>query len=192
VKSSPGGLKASGTAIGGAWHLALAGWLETLGLSNDAIKWIPTAGAEPSLQELSSGGIELVCCSLPEADRMYRNNQVRCLGVMSEERATGYEEIPTFKELGYDWTLVGWRGFAVPNGTPPERVKVLAEAMRRVASGETKVDGKTFPQFMAQRKFNNRFRERDEFVAFLKENDAKFHAPRNVIGLGGRPADQDV
>lgn len=174
VKAKPGRLTASGTAIGGAWHLALAGWLQTLGLPNDAIKWIPTAGAEPSLQELSSGGIDLVCCSLPEADAMYRNGQVRCLGVMAEERAEGYDEIPTFKELGYDWTLVGWRGFAVPNGTPPERVAVLADAMRRVAGGETKVDGKTFPQFMHQRKFNNRFRERDEFVAFLKENDAKF------------------
>ncbi len=174
IQAKPNSLKASGTATGGAWHLALAGWLLELKQSASAVLWIPNKGAEASLQELASGGIDLVCCSLPEADRYYKNKQVRCLGVMSEETVPGFEEIPTFPSLGYTWTLIGWRGFGVPLGTPPERVQRLTDAMRRVVTGETVIEGKTFPDFMHDKGFNNRWRAGADFAQFLAENDDKF------------------
>ena len=31
--------------------------------------------------------------------------KVRCLGVMADERVAGFEEVPTFKEQGHDWSL---------------------------------------------------------------------------------------
>jgi tripartite-type tricarboxylate transporter receptor subunit TctC len=174
IKSKPGQLTASGTATGAAWHLALAGWLQQLNLDPTAVKWVPSRGADPSLQELIAGGVNFVCCSLPEADRQYRNHQVRALGVMAEERAAEFPDIPTMKELGYDWTLVGWRGFAVPLGTPPERVEILTRALRKIVTGETVIDGKTFPDFMRSKGFNARWREGDDFAAFLAESDEKF------------------
>jgi tripartite-type tricarboxylate transporter receptor subunit TctC len=171
VKATPGKLRASGTGTGAAWHLALAGWLQKAGLPADAISWIPMGGADPSIQELLSGGIDLVCCSLPEAKLPYGRGDMRSLGVMAEDRVTGFEEIPTLREQGFDWTLVGWRGFAVAPGTPPDRVRKLTAAMKKIVTGELSVDGKTFPAFMAQRGFNNRWREQEEFAAFLKDND---------------------
>ncbi|HSG68883.1 MAG TPA: tripartite tricarboxylate transporter substrate-binding protein, partial [Planctomycetaceae bacterium] len=174
VRNNPGTIKGSGTATGAAWHLALAGWLQSAGLSPDAITWIPMGGADPSIQELFSGGVDLVCCSLPEAKLHYERGDLRALGVMSEETVEGFEEIPTTLAAGYDWTLVGWRGFAVAPGTPDDRVATLTAAMKKIVTGEVSVDGKTFPQFMQQRGFNNRWRERGEFLEFLAENDEKF------------------
>jgi hypothetical protein len=174
VRKSPGTIKGSGTATGAAWHLALAGWLQAAGLPPDAITWIPMGGADPSIQELFSGGVDLVCCSLPEAKLHYERGDLRALGVMSEETVEGFEEIPTTVAEGYDWTLVGWRGFAVPLGTPDDRVAALTSAMKRIVSGDVAVDGTTFPEFMQQRGFNNRWRERDAFLEFLAENDKKF------------------
>jgi len=176
VKAKPGKIRASGTGTGAAWHLALAGWLQEAGLSADAISWIPMGGADPSIQELLSGGIDLVCCSLPEAKLPYGRGDLRSLGVMSEDRVTGFEEIPTLREQGFDWTLVGWRGFAVSPGTPSDRVDILTAAMKRIVTGEVSVDGKTFPAFMAQRGFNNRWREQEEFTAFLSDNDESLGA----------------
>ena len=172
VRQNPGQLTASGTASGGAWHLALAGWLEAAGLQPQDIKWIPMNGSAPSLQELLSGGIDLVCCSLPEART--RLADFRCLAVMSETRVPGWDDIPTMRESGIDWTLVGWRGLAVPVGTPPERVQRLVAALRRIVTGQTQFRGKTFPEFMRSEGFNNRWREPDEFRGFLQTNDAKF------------------
>lgn len=171
IERHPGTLTASGTATGGAWHLAFAGWLQAAGLPIDSVKWIPKGGADPSIQELLSGGIDLVCCSLPEAKAAYDREDLKPLGVMAEGPVPGFEEIPTMKQQGYDWVLVGWRGFAVPPGTPPQRVKVLREAMEKIVRGEVEVGGKTFPGFMQQRGFNNRWRNSEDFHEFLAQND---------------------
>ena len=187
IRAQPGELKASGTASGGAWHLALAGWLMQQSLSVDAVTWISSTGAGPSLQELMSGGLDMVCCSLPEAKHLLQAGEVRCLGVMAPKRARGFEMIPTFAESGSDWTLGGWRGVAVPRDTPPEIVQRLVTAVERVVSGkvsievrETTPDGQgtvrlqTFPQFMGNESFDNTARGPEEFKTFLIDSDEKF------------------
>lgn len=176
IKANPQKLTASGTATGGAWHLAFAGWLQKAGLPTDSVKWIPKGGADPSIQELLSGGIDLVCCSLPEAKSAYDRGDLKSLGVMAEGPVPGFENIPTMREQGYDWVLVGWRGFAVPLETPPGRVQVLREAMLKIVTGEVEVDGKTFPGFMQQRGFNNHWRQSDDFREFLARNDESLGA----------------
>src|SRR5213079_2893488 len=67
VKANPGKFKASGTGQGGIWHLALAGLLKDQGLDPAAVPWVPSNGAAPGLQDLVSGGVEVVPCSIPEA-----------------------------------------------------------------------------------------------------------------------------
>ena len=47
VRKNPKQLTSSGTAVGGAWHLALAGWLNAAGFAADDIVWVPSAGAGP-------------------------------------------------------------------------------------------------------------------------------------------------
>ena len=178
IRKRPGELQASGTASGGAWHLALAGWLLAAELDVNDVVWIPNTGAGPSLQELMSGGFDLVCCSLPEADALLKSGEVRAIGVMAPDRAKGYEDVPTFAENGREWSLGGWRGLAVAKGTPPEIVAKLEAAIERVVTGKTKVQtatGKqTFPEFMVQQKFNNTWRPSGEFRKFLADADKKF------------------
>ncbi len=61
IRHAPQSLKTSGTAYGGIWHVAFAGWLNAIGLSPDAVTWISINGAAPSLQELMAGGLDAVC-----------------------------------------------------------------------------------------------------------------------------------
>ena len=136
IRESPRRLRASGTATAGIWHLALAGWLTRVTLLPKDVIWVSIAGSAPSLQELLAGGVDLVACSLPEAQALLSAGRVRSLGVMAEERVAQFPEVPTFKEQGVDWTLGTLRGLAAPKETPPERVQLLAAALRRVAQGE--------------------------------------------------------
>ena len=32
---------------------------------------------------------------------------------MADARVPGFEEVPTFKEQGHDWSIAGWRGIAL-------------------------------------------------------------------------------
>lgn len=164
-------LKASGTAAGGIWHLALAGWVNHEGLPDDAVEWVPMNGAGPSLLDLIAGGLDLVCCSLPEAKSLLESGEVRCLGVMAEERVRGFEEVPTFAEQGSDWTTIGWRGLAVPKGTPDAEYDRLLLAMERINDGEVSVNGRTFPEYMADQGFDHAAWPPDEFAEKLKQFD---------------------
>ena len=133
--------------------------------------WVPSEGANPSLQQLMSGGVDMVCCSLPEARTLLEADQVRALGVMAPQRAVGFEDVAAFPEQGNSWTLGGWRGLAVPLGTPQTVVDRLVETMERIVSREAEKG--SFAEFMQSQKFDNTWRSPAEFTAFLKDTDDK-------------------
>ena len=176
VRSRPGELTASGTASLGAWHLALAGWLLSFDQQPTDVVWIPSRGSDPSLQEMMSGGIDIVCCSVPEARSLLDTNQIHCLGLMADQRLTqpGLGEYKTLKEQGSDWTLAGWRGLGLPKGTPIEIQKRLVTALRRIVTGEVERDGQTFPEYMDGEGFDRTWRETTDFAAFMKRSDTTF------------------
>ncbi len=87
IREKPRTLRASGTAAGGIWHLALAGWLSTIGLKPTDVIWVSIAGSAPSFQELLAGGVDVVTTSLPEALALLSGGRVRALGVMAGARA---------------------------------------------------------------------------------------------------------
>ncbi|GAB5406331.1 MAG: hypothetical protein Aurels2KO_45620 [Aureliella sp.] len=172
VRSAEEPLTASGTALGGAWHLALAGWLNSESIPAEQVTWIPSAGSSPSLQQLVSGGVDIVCCSLPEARSLLESDTIRALGVMSSQPAIGFEQVPTFAQQGSSWTLGGWRGIAVPIGTPPEIVKQLRRVLEQIVSRPAD-DADSFASFMQQQKFDATWRSANQFAAFMADGDAK-------------------
>ncbi|MEC8474713.1 MAG: tripartite tricarboxylate transporter substrate-binding protein [Planctomycetota bacterium] len=168
IASNPGRIKASGTAFGGIWHVAMAGWLDQQGIDPTAATWISINGSGPSIQELNAGGIDLICCSLPEVDALLAAGKVRCLGVMADERVAGFKGVPTFKEQGHDWSLAGWRGLAAPVGISTERLAILQDAVNEIAHSQE------LAEFMEQAGFNLSLEGSSEFEATLARQDAIF------------------
>src|SRR4030095_5739956 len=163
----PGARHASGTPTAGIWHLALAGWLATAGIKPTDVIWVSISGSAPSLQELMAGGVDLVACSLPEAQALLSAGRVRSLGVMADARAPQFQDVPTFKEQGVDWALGTLRGLAVPKDTPPERVRILAEAVQRV------VEGDAYREAMQRSGFTPVYEDPAQFTASLVELDQR-------------------
>jgi tripartite-type tricarboxylate transporter receptor subunit TctC len=170
IRAKPRGLKASGTAQGGIWHVAVAGWLNSVGMKPEDVIWVSINGAGPSLQELLSGGIDFICCSLPEADTLMEAGRIRALGVMAPERVAGYEKVPTFREQNVDWSMGGWRGLALPKGVPADRRDVLLAALKRVISLDEYIE------FMRTAGFDARGDGPPEFAAALARHDEEFKA----------------
>lgn len=176
AKANPGKLKMSGTARGGAWDLARAGLLRAAGLPVETIAWIPKKGAAPSLKDLLGKHIDAVCCSVPEADQQIASGDLRVLAVMSEKRLPDYPDIPTCKEAGIDWVVVGWRGLAAPKGTPPDVLKKLMETCQSIAESDA------YRDFMKQNRFGVAVRVGEEFSKFLAAQDAQW---KEVIEAAG-------
>ncbi|QEG40875.1 tripartite tricarboxylate transporter substrate-binding protein [Roseimaritima ulvae] len=158
----------SGTAAGGIWHLALVGWLLHSDVPIDSANWISINGSAPSLQELLAGGVEVVCCSIPEAGALLDAGEVKCLGVMSEQRSPAAPDVPTFDEQGVDWSMGGWRGLAYPRGVPEDRAEKMEAAVLTVARSEP------FAEFMDTAGFNVSVTDGSRFTSFLAESDAEF------------------
>jgi len=165
VRDNPGKLKDSGTGQGGIWHLAMAGWMNAIGLSPEAIKWIPSKGAAPALQDLMARGIDMSTCSLPEAATLIDAGKVRPLAIMADQKDPKFPDVPTLKELGIDWTCGAWRGIAAPKGTPAEIVAVLEKAIEKVVKSDE------FIKFMNNRGFGIYWLNSADFAKALAQAD---------------------
>jgi tripartite-type tricarboxylate transporter receptor subunit TctC len=165
VKGNPGKLLSSGTGQGGIWHLAMAGWLRAEGMSPKAVKWIPSKGAAPALQDLMAGGIDMSTCSLPEAATLIEAGKVRPLAIMAEERDPKFPDVPTLRQVGVEWTCGAWRGVVAPKGTSPDIVAILEKTLAKI------VKSADFIRFMKNRGYGISWLDSGAFAKKIAESD---------------------
>ncbi|MBE9605457.1 tripartite tricarboxylate transporter substrate binding protein [Acetobacteraceae bacterium H6797] len=127
----------SGVSTGGSWHLAAAGMTKALGMEADRIRWVPSIGGAPALQDLAAGGISVFTGSPIEARPLVEAGQVRVLAVMADERMATFPDVPTLKELGLNWTYANWFSLvAPPKLNPSARERIIELAKRAHARPE--------------------------------------------------------
>ncbi|HUQ75577.1 MAG TPA: tripartite tricarboxylate transporter substrate binding protein [Burkholderiales bacterium] len=178
VKANPGKFKASGTGQGGIWHLAIAGLLKDQGIDPGALPWVPSQGAAPGLQDLVSGGVEVVPCSIPEARAMIDAGKVRPLAIMDANPPALYPKVPTIKsELGTNWQIAAWRVIAAPKGIPADVQKTLVTALKKV------YDSKDYKDFMAKQGYGTVWADPEGTAKFMADSDANLGAALKAVGL---------
>ncbi len=176
IKANPEKLTMSGTATGGAWDLARAGFQLEAGLAVDAVRWIPSQGAAPSIVELLGGHVDAVCCSVPEAITQIEAGQLRALVVMAPERLSDHPDLPTAIDEGVNWSAVGWRGMVAPKGTPPDIVEKLSDVCSKIVASDD------FREFMRKNGFATQYKSADAFATFLGEQDAQWKTVIEATG----------
>jgi len=177
AKAEPGKLKASGGGAGSFGHIALAGLLKTYGAAPDALPWVTMDSAASAQQELMAGGIAVVGSSLGETRALAEAGRVKSLAVMADERLYGFDNVPTVKQEGIDWSYGTWRGFAGPVGMPQEAVDKLSAALEKAYNSEE------FQEFMKSRGFGLQWRNGPDFAAFMTEADAVNGELLKEVGL---------
>jgi tripartite-type tricarboxylate transporter receptor subunit TctC len=177
AKANPGKLKASGTGRGGCWDIARAGWLITAGISPDAIPWVPSSGAAPTLQDMAAGGIPMSTCSLAEARAMIEAKKVKCLAVMSDKRLNIFPDVPTLKESGVNWSFGVWRGVLVPKGTPDNVVAILEKSLEKAYKNAK------FQEFMDKSGLGMVWKSAAEFDKYMAEEDASNQKVMKASGM---------
>lgn len=178
IKADPGKHKSSGTGQGGIWHLAMAGMLNSAAISPDASPWVPSKGSAPGLQELVSGGVDVVTCSIVEAAALIDAGKVKSLAVMDSERVGAFANVPTLKEAAdLDWQLSAWRGVAGPKGMPDDVVATLTAALENVWNSAE------FQEFMKGRGFGLAYKPGAEFAQWMSDSDASLGSVMQAVGL---------
>jgi tripartite-type tricarboxylate transporter receptor subunit TctC len=133
--SKQGELSASGTGMGGAWHLALAGLNKAAGVPADHVKYVPSQGGAPALNELVADGLSFLTVSPIEAKALSDGGKVKVLAVMDTQRLASFPDSPTLKEAtGLDWTYLNWFSLVLPKGIPAAERAKLIEAAKKAHS----------------------------------------------------------
>lgn len=95
-------------------------------LTNEAgvkATWIPYSSGTDAITAVMSGEIEAAMSNISVADRFKERTLV--IGVSSEERVDGHDDVPTFAEEGLDVTKYHWRGTFVHKDTPTDTLEKL-------------------------------------------------------------------
>lgn len=132
ARQKPGTLKVAIVGLGSADELIVNYF------GSKGIKLIAVPFAKPGERYASilGGHADLLLEQPGDVRTMVKAGQMRPLIIFSEARLPELKDTPTTKELGYDITLPQFRAVIVRAGTPPERVKVLSEAMEAVARSD--------------------------------------------------------
>lgn len=162
---NPGELTASGTGRGGIWDLARAGMLMEAGMEADAIRWVPSDGAAPALQELVAGGIDISTASLVENRTMLEEGRAKALAIMADERDPNFPDVPTLKEQGIDFTMAAWRGIAGPTGMSEGIAAELSCHLDDVVHSDA------YENFMSKSGYGIVWRGPDDFASYLAAQD---------------------
>ena len=125
AKANPGKLTYATQGPGSTAHLSAA---QLEGLAGIKMVAVPYRGAQPALNDIIAGTVDLFFDTLATSVPLLRGDKVKILAVAGLERAKSAPELPTFPEAGVPgFRSITWFGLAAPPGTPAS----LAQRLNR-------------------------------------------------------------
>src|SRR5258706_13188947 len=104
-----------------------------------------------------NGTLDMGVGEIEEIRAQLEGRKIRILATFNEKRMTGYPDVPTAKELGYNVVVTKFRGLAGPKGLPADIVKIWDEAAQRIlADPEYKkfdVENNLAPHFISHAEY---------------------------------------
>jgi tripartite-type tricarboxylate transporter receptor subunit TctC len=177
IKASPGKFKASGTAQGGIWHIAIGGLLMEAGQDVKNVNWIPSQGAARAMQELLAGGVDIVTASPGEAVALLDSGDARALAVMGPQRNPRFKDVPTVKEQGVDWELTSFISLQGPKGVDQAIVRRMDAAVKKALAS------KEWQDFASGRGFTINYGGPDDLRALQERLDKYMGVVMGALGL---------
>ncbi|MYN12751.1 tripartite tricarboxylate transporter substrate binding protein [Pusillimonas sp. TS35] len=111
--------------IGSSFHFNNVTMAHKLGYKATSV---PYTGESAILIDIAGGHIDYALVS--NAGKTYiEGGKVTPLAVTSRKRVSALPDVPTFKELGYDFVSDGWVGYAAAAGTPQPVLDKVSAAL---------------------------------------------------------------
>lgn len=95
---------------------------------------VPFANPGERYTAVLGGHADLLYEQLGDVRSFVDSKQIQPVIVFAEKRFEAFPDVPASKELGYDITLPQRRAVIMKAGTDPAKVKVIADALAKVAS----------------------------------------------------------
>ncbi len=120
--------------------------------------------------ELLGGRVDGYVDAMGAVRQFVDSGDFRCLGVITDVEVAGYEDIPTFEELGFEnfGYLKQVQGMWAPKGTPKEAIDYINNLMKLAAEDE-----ECQAEF-AELAYKTSYMTVEEYTQFMKDTYATF------------------
>ncbi|NYT36839.1 tripartite tricarboxylate transporter substrate binding protein [Allopusillimonas soli] len=164
--------------FGSTQRMAVEMFANAAGIQLEAVQY---KGAPPIIPDLLTGRVGMSILAASNVTGHVREGKLRALATASDERNPDTPDIPTVIESGYkNVEALSWFGFNAPAGTPPERIKKLANAMQRaLAKPEVQKQLKSADTRIA-------FMGPDDFGTYLKDEKRRWGAVAESLDSKGK------
>ncbi len=129
-KANPKKLKHGNTGTGNTTHLGSAAFASKFGCEFTQIAY---KGEGPSVVGLAAGEVDVAFSPMVAFNQMFEAGKLRILATCSPQRSKDHPQIPTAKELGYDFSWDAWEAIFGPKGLKENKpvYQKLSEAIRK-------------------------------------------------------------
>ena len=122
AKAQPGKLTLGGSGTNSANHAAHEKLQAVTGIHTTYVPYKGTGDLTPAvIGQQVTGAMSYTAFAINTKDR------VRALAVAMDKRHPLLPDVPTFKELGFDWVDGAFRGIGMPKSTSPEARKRMSD-----------------------------------------------------------------
>jgi tripartite-type tricarboxylate transporter receptor subunit TctC len=124
AKANPRVTTVGVSVIGASSHLGMARLAQE---SAAQVSFVPFGGGAPAVTALLGRHITTAVVS-GEVLPFVANGQVRLLATLMGRRVPSLPDVPSIRELGFNWEMNSWLGMAGPRGLPAPIVQRLQDA----------------------------------------------------------------
>lgn len=124
---------------------------------------VPFPGDGPSWQAALAGHVDSSSNNLGIVYPQVKAGKLRALAIMTEKRSPYLPDVPTFKELGFNFTSGSSRGFSMSKDTSKGIVEIYSSAVRQV------VDSEEFKANAEKTAFPTDYQSPEEYAAYIKK-----------------------
>lgn len=125
AKANPGKLNYGSGGNGSGAHLAMELFQAQTGVK---MTHIPYKSGAAELNDLMAGVLDLAFEVATPIKPHIEAGKLRAIGASSSKRMTGFADVPTITELGWQVQLSSWTTLMLPGGAPSDVVGKLAKA----------------------------------------------------------------
>jgi tripartite-type tricarboxylate transporter receptor subunit TctC len=175
VKANPGKLTYGTDGVGAMVQLSGERLFHPMGLK---LRAVPFGGAAETLKNFLGGHIDIYGGTIPPIEGQLKQATARCVIATAAERVASLPDAASAGDLGLAGEATElWRGLIAPKGTPPERLKILADAFRKAGEHEK------FKAYLARSGERAVFGTPDQFRALMTSESSAFAKVVQQIGI---------
>lgn len=171
--ANAGRVTIAGSGSAGPERVTAALFAKTAGIE---FEYVPIGSGGELVTALTSGSVDAVVANPSEVAGQLEAGTLKALAFSDSERSTNNPDVPTFKELGYDFSFSLPRGVVMPSGLEPAVQDWWIATLKQV------IETPEWQEYLVKNGMSGNPIWGDEFATYLEETSAQYRAVLVEIG----------